>query len=238
MKRFFTLGKTIMLATVLFAGLSLTSCGDDDDDDVQVDNNTTQTPDDKDKDKDKEPEQQPENKDPEKEPEKQPEADPSQMEGEVMLQVDYTTTEWSNWSGFAEGLSGDGDENGLVVTVTAEDEASHRQENGDPMPWFNQYLVLDHFDATKVLPGKTYRIYVDMEAEAAGTIRGSFGSWNHSCGFPDIAFEAGRKTYMVEFKDSESAIGPNDDGGDIHLQFLSGDFIGSYKIYNVAVTKM
>ncbi len=38
MRRFFTLGKQIMLAAVLFAGLSFTSCGDDKDDPKPVEN--------------------------------------------------------------------------------------------------------------------------------------------------------------------------------------------------------
>ncbi len=155
-------------------------------------------------------------------------------EGTIIREIDYTVTEWSHWSGFAEGLSGDGDENGLVVTVTQEDIDSHLQENGDPAPWFNQYLILDYLTDKDVPKGGSFKLYVDMESDGEGQIHGSLGSWSYNLGF-DFAFKKGRNTYVIDIVDSYGEIAMNDDGGAIHVQFFSGDFVGEYHIYKIAL---
>lgn len=131
--------------------------------------------------------------------------------------IDYSTSTWKGWNfndathSFKDG----------ALTVT---NAAAKGQNYE--------LQYSSLDGVSVEAGENYKVVVDFEADAAGSI--FFALCNWSCNGANGAtknFTASRQELSYEFKAADNSAGSN------FLMTQSGLFVGTYKIYSINVYK-
>ena len=99
--------------------------------------------------------------------------------------------------------------------------------------WDVQPFVLDWFNLEE---GAKYEVSIDMEASAEGEYWLAMGTWNGSMPLYGLQFAAGRQTLVNVFESCTPEAATS--GNDAHILFQCGFFVGTIKIYKVALYKV
>lgn len=146
-----------------------------------------------------------------------PDPKPEQPEGEVIASSDFTTMSAYNfWK--ADGVDAK-IENGALVVTNPTAAANF---------WDIQYCVADGFN---LVGGATYTITAKVKG-FKGALHYNFGTWSDNV-MGEITVEEAADWQTV----STDAVAKADATGDAHLLFQTGDFVGTFQIASVVITK-
>ena len=146
-----------------------------------------------------------------------PDPKPEQPAGEVIASSDFTTMSAYNfWK--ADGVDAK-IENGALVVTNPTAAANF---------WDIQYCVADGFN---LVGGATYTITAKVKG-FKGALHYNFGTWSDNV-MGEITVEEAADWQTV----STDAVAKADATGDAHLLFQTGDFVGTFQIASVVITK-
>lgn len=146
-----------------------------------------------------------------------PDPKPEQPAGEVIASSDFTTMSAYNfWK--ADGVDAKIENGALVVTNPTAAANS----------WDIQYCVADGFN---LVGGATYTITAKVKG-FKGALHYNFGTWSDNV-MGEITVEEAADWQTV----STDAVAKADATGDAHLLFQTGDFVGTFQIASVVITK-